>query len=264
MTGHTPFPWTQGRVLNTDTTARMSPDERRRLDADEARAVFANFSGLDDGKSREMVALCRRPEDAAAIACMGDLVALVRAACPLFTAELLKIANANGTASEAAWDRITATDTYKRVKGNADACAAVLARLDAIGTPAEPAPTESGDILTELRAIDGATAFAGTMEKIRRAADEIERLRAIERGVEPQEGNATFYSFRPSGKYYTDGRGSCPPSVFEVFDDRKGAVLAANGGKWPGLSGPGHDLVCIVILDEAEDHGFPLLFNARP
>lgn len=75
--------------------------------------------------------------------------------------------------------------------------------------------------------------------------------------------NATFYSFRTSGKYYETGRGSLTEDVFKVFGapERRAQILKDNGGKYPGLSGPGKDFIFVVIGDEQIDHGYPLLLK---
>lgn len=75
--------------------------------------------------------------------------------------------------------------------------------------------------------------------------------------------NATFYSFKDSGKYYTTGRGNLSPEVFKVFsrEERLAQILRDNDGCWPGLSGPGSDFYRMAIGDEAIDHGYPLMFH---
>jgi len=76
-----------------------------------------------------------------------------------------------------------------------------------------------------------------------------------------REPNATFHAFRTSGKWYTTGRGYLSPGVFAVFErhERREQIVADNGGRYPGLSGPGNDFIFVVVGDDSCDHGFPLL-----
>ena len=87
------------------------------------------------------------------------------------------------------------------------------------------------------------------------AAKEIEAARAKELS------NATFLSFRSSGKWYTTGRGFLPENAFNCFEknERRERIIEANNGKYPGLSGPGNDFILIIIGDESIDYGFPLM-----
>lgn len=78
--------------------------------------------------------------------------------------------------------------------------------------------------------------------------------------------NATFVCFKPSGKYYAEGRGHFPNIFVEgkfVFDTRErlAAFLAHNGGAWPGLSGPGESFVRVAFADKDVDYGWPQLFR---
>jgi hypothetical protein len=70
----TPGPWAQGRTLRTRQTATWHPSEIAENEKIEQRKVFANFTSMDEGRSRRLVALCERAEDAQAIAAMPDLV----------------------------------------------------------------------------------------------------------------------------------------------------------------------------------------------
>ena len=45
----------QGRVLSTPTTRRWSKEEWDRVDKQERKALFYNFSGMDHGRGREIV-----------------------------------------------------------------------------------------------------------------------------------------------------------------------------------------------------------------
>jgi hypothetical protein len=61
---HTELPWSQGRLLKTKTTEKWTAEEKQKVDALEGKEVFANFSVLDEGKSRKRVAVCETEEDA--------------------------------------------------------------------------------------------------------------------------------------------------------------------------------------------------------
>lgn len=65
---------------------------------------------------------------------------------------------------------------------------------------------------------------------------------------------AMFYSFRPSGKYYTEGRGLIP--AMNVIWTRQ-ELLDVNGGKMPGLSTTGQDLRIVVIPEPETIYGWP-------
>ena len=71
---------------------------------------------------------------------------------------------------------------------------------------------------------------------------------------------ATFLIFRPSGKYYTEGRGVINRATFLERDrhHRRLQILSLNGGLCPGLSGTGEDYIWIVTPDEGSDFGYPL------
>lgn len=75
------------------------------------------------------------------------------------------------------------------------------------------------------------------------------------------EANATFLTFKPSGKYYASGRGVLPRSVFEPYykaKDPREEILGANGGKMPGLNSTGRDKIVVVTPDDSVDFGFPI------
>lgn len=76
--------------------------------------------------------------------------------------------------------------------------------------------------------------------------------------VANRTGNADFYAFKASGKYYTHSRG------FYNADrhlEGKSAILFDQGGCWPGLNSDGAWLTCVIIPD-AED-GVPRMFPAE-
>lgn len=74
------------------------------------------------------------------------------------------------------------------------------------------------------------------------------------------EENASFYAFKPSGKWKYEGRGYLSNEAFRDFDDRKGRILRENGNCWPGMIYDARDLICVVIPDESHETGFPLMF----
>lgn len=78
--------------------------------------------------------------------------------------------------------------------------------------------------------------------------------------------NATFYCWKASGKYYTEGRGHFPEAAFAAggpFDGggRLALILSHNEGKWPGLSGTGSEFTRVAIPDEECECGWPLIFK---
>lgn len=75
------------------------------------------------------------------------------------------------------------------------------------------------------------------------------------------DDNCTFYTFKPSGKYYTDARGVLSPETFEIFDAEKwrAKVLADNGGAYPGLDGAGDTFIWVVMPDADHPNGYPMM-----
>ena len=68
--------------------------------------------------------------------------------------------------------------------------------------------------------------------------------------------NATFISFKKSGKYYSEGRGVFPddPEKYGRWLFKQEEIAAANGGHIPGLAGASTDLIIVVVPDE-NHHG---------
>lgn len=64
---HTPLPFSQGITLLTKTTGNWTALQVSQNDYEEHRRVFSGFTGADEGRSRQLVAECRSPEDAAFI-----------------------------------------------------------------------------------------------------------------------------------------------------------------------------------------------------
>lgn len=81
--------------------------------------------------------------------------------------------------------------------------------------------------------------------------------------------NATFYSFRLSGKWCATGRGHLSERVFKSFDRSdllRDLIVEDNSGVYPGLSGRGSGFIFVVVPDDAVVFGYPLLlvpFGAR-
>lgn len=85
---------------------------------------------------------------------------------------------------------------------------------------------------------------------------------ALERAISKKPiPNATFYTFKMRGKYYTHARGHIPGSVFTAFKVKgttRERVLEANGGSIPGMSSAAPTMAIFVVLDEDVDYGWPL------
>lgn len=83
MSEYTQGPWTQGRLLLTRETIKLTRDRQEQLSKLERRYVYSNFSIEDEGLSRTFIAECQRGEDARLVAYAPDLletlVALVSA-----------------------------------------------------------------------------------------------------------------------------------------------------------------------------------------
>lgn len=87
------------------------------------------------------------------------------------------------------------------------------------------------------------------------------------RGLQDQQrANATFHTFKPSGKWKYSGRGHCPSRVFESHtqEAKIEAILAENDGCWPGMSSAATDLTLVVIPDEECLHGWPQMYVRPP
>ncbi|WP_299010023.1 hypothetical protein [uncultured Caulobacter sp.] len=78
----TPGPWSQGVTLRTSATARWTADQFAENDLRERRMVFARFSARDGGRSRQLVAMCERPEDASLVAAAPDLLSACQSVIP--------------------------------------------------------------------------------------------------------------------------------------------------------------------------------------
>lgn len=79
--------------------------------------------------------------------------------------------------------------------------------------------------------------------------------------------NATFYSFKMSGKWYATGRGVITDAVYTVFSrrERQEAIIALNGGKFPGLSSTGFEFHWVIIPDESSAvYNYPLMIVGEP
>jgi len=79
-----------------------------------------------------------------------------------------------------------------------------------------------------------------------------------------RDGNATFYLFKPSGKWAYSGRGYASFHLYDTFThaEQRAQILADNGGEMPGISGTGNNYHIVVIGDDDLAHGWPLHINA--
>ena len=59
--------WQVGRVLRTWRTARWPQEALAEAEAREARRVFKNFTPVDAGRSRELIAVCLTADMARAV-----------------------------------------------------------------------------------------------------------------------------------------------------------------------------------------------------
>lgn len=77
------------------------------------------------------------------------------------------------------------------------------------------------------------------------------------------DGNATFMTFKPSGKWAYSGRGWAMPMLWERFThvEQRHQLLNDNGGSVPGMNGNGVGYIIVVIPDEDCPHGWPLHIN---
>lgn len=74
--------------------------------------------------------------------------------------------------------------------------------------------------------------------------------------------NATFWTFKPSGKWKYHGRGCVSRNAFNpMFDNRQRRefIVKENDGKMPGCSSGVVDLFATVVLDDDVDYGWPLM-----
>jgi len=75
---HTPVPWSQGYTLSTPQTRRWDAATITENDERERLMVFSGFSSEDAGRSRRLVAVCQRVEDARLIASAPELLAALK------------------------------------------------------------------------------------------------------------------------------------------------------------------------------------------
>lgn len=80
------------------------------------------------------------------------------------------------------------------------------------------------------------------------------------------KSNAKFLAFKPSGKWYATGDGWLSLEVFKVWStqERRNQIVKDNGGKYPGLNGPGEHFVFVVLPSDDIEHGYPLMLNILP
>lgn len=84
--------------------------------------------------------------------------------------------------------------------------------------------------------------------------------------AEREAPNATFWIFKPSGKYYTHERGYTIAQEAFITQDTRAAMLAANDGRMPGLSGVGSEFFVMVVPDDDLSNdlmGVPVMMPPR-
>ncbi|QIG72730.1 hypothetical protein EVB97_172 [Rhizobium phage RHph_Y65] len=76
--------------------------------------------------------------------------------------------------------------------------------------------------------------------------------REISPGQSVSVDKAKFTFYKESGKYYTEGEGIAP--LYSHYDNSREALMKLNGGKMPGLSGPGNDFYLVIypLNDESD------------
>lgn len=85
--------WSQGHLLINSNTRRWSEQEKRRVDDSEKVRVFANFYGMDEGRSRVGICVCTNPETAEGDA---ERIAACVNACAGITTEALNMGVVKG------------------------------------------------------------------------------------------------------------------------------------------------------------------------
>jgi len=58
MSGHTPGPWIQGKLLETALTKKWGHVQRESAEFHENREIYANFQCADEGRGRILIAVC--------------------------------------------------------------------------------------------------------------------------------------------------------------------------------------------------------------
>lgn len=61
------FKWRQGFVIQTKNVEKMTKEQADKLDSEEKCRVYRNFLMSDAGRSRELIAVFKNPEDAALV-----------------------------------------------------------------------------------------------------------------------------------------------------------------------------------------------------
>lgn len=85
----------------------------------------------------------------------------------------------------------------------------------------------------------------------------------VEYAREKGSDMATFHSFKKSGKWYASGRAHLPPKFFTVFPSSRREWLLDHlpNRNYPGLSGPGRDLIWVIVPDESHSSGWPVMLR---
>lgn len=73
--------------------------------------------------------------------------------------------------------------------------------------------------------------------------------------------NATFHSFKKSGKWYASGRGIWPPAMNKTFGnrERRELIASANNNAFPGISSKGSEFILVVIPDDDTPDSWPIM-----
>jgi hypothetical protein len=74
--------------------------------------------------------------------------------------------------------------------------------------------------------------------------------------------NCEYHCFKESGKWYTSARGIWDGRILALYgcQERRAAILACNGGKYPGLRDDGREFTFVAIPDDSTN-GCPHLLR---
>lgn len=71
--------------------------------------------------------------------------------------------------------------------------------------------------------------------------------------------NATFYYFKPYGKYYAEDRGVVTPEVYrDIRNSWRERITLVNKGRWPGLGKDSSWARVVIIPDKDLTYAWPL------
>ena len=120
MRKHTPGPWSQGYIVDNNRLKHLPKEQLEVFETDEKLSVYANFSPMDNGRGRNLIARAYSVNDAARIvecvnACEGQEIETVklatahRNACMDWETTMMRLVGEDGTVS--AKDAITKLHT---------------------------------------------------------------------------------------------------------------------------------------------------------